>query len=326
MPTPTTPPDPWHALRAHTAARIALGRAGSSLPTGEWLRFAVAHALARDAVHAPLDAEALADALAREGLHRVALVHSAAGDRATYLRRPDLGRCLGDGAEAALSALARANGKGDAARLPATPEQGSGATSADGAAAGIGVAVMIGDGLSARAAQDHALPLLLALRPRLETQGLPIDAVVIARQARVALGDAVGAALGASAVLVLIGERPGLSSPDSLGAYLTWAPAIGRSDAERNCVSNIRPEGLPFDAAAARIAWLMAAARRLGATGVALKDESTPATLQAPAAPAAIATPAAPAAIATPASAPDAQAQQKALLGAAGAHPGQSTP
>lgn len=240
-----TAPDPWTTWRAHTGARIALGRAGSSLPTAEWLRFSVAHALARDAVHEPLDADGLADALGHEGFAPWVVVHSAARDRATYLRRPDLGRELAPEARASLGPLA-----------------------------GDGVAVVIGDGLSARAVQQHAVPLLSELRPRLEAHGLSIGAVVVARQARVALGDAVGAALGAPAVLVLIGERPGLSSPDSLGAYVTWAPAVGRSDAERNCVSNIRPAGLGFADAAHRIAWLLAAARRLGATGVALKDDS----------------------------------------------------
>jgi ethanolamine ammonia-lyase small subunit len=251
-----TPPDPWTALRRHTVARIALGRAGNSLPTAEWLAFSAAHALARDAVHAPLDAEVLAQALQSEGFDAVC-VDSAALDRATYLRRPDLGR-----------------------RLSAT---GAERLAAPGAKAGA-LVVMVGDGLSARAAQQHALPLLLALRPRLQAQGQAPGRVVVARQARVALGDEVGALTGARAVLVLIGERPGLSSPDSLGAYLSWAPRPGLSDAQRNCVSNIRPAGLPLDAAARKIAWLLDAARRLGATGVALKDESDrPLLGQAPA-------------------------------------------
>lgn len=239
-------PDPWADLRRLTAARIALGRSGVSLPTAEWLRFGVAHALARDAVHLPLDAAALAVGLAAHGFE-VLQAHSAASDRATYLRRPDLGRRLDATSTAALAAAA---------------------------GAGCDLAVVAGDGLSARAVQAHVLPLLLPLRPLLEAEGLRLGPVVVVRQCRVALGDEAGAALGARAVLVLIGERPGLSSPDSLGAYLTWAPAPGRSDAERNCVSNIRPEGLPAEAAARKIAWLLTAARRLGATGVGLKDES----------------------------------------------------
>jgi ethanolamine ammonia-lyase small subunit len=250
-------PDPWNGLRRHTAARIALGRTGASLPTDEWLRFGVAHALARDAVHTALHADALAAQLAAHGFDSLS-VHSAAPDRATYLRRPDLGRRLAGSGAALL-----------AARDPAPCD----------------VAVMVGDGLSARAVNEHALPLLLELRPRLEATGLRLGAVVLALQARVALGDEVGAALAARAVLVLIGERPGLSSPDSLGAYLTWAPQPGRSDAERNCVSNIRPAGLGVAEAAYKIAWLLAAARRLGATGVTLKDESDAPALAGAAAP-----------------------------------------
>jgi len=242
----STPPDPWSALRAHTAARIALGRAGASLPTAEWLRFAQAHALARDAVHTALDVPALDAALQGDGCATVQ-IESAAPDRASYLRRPDLGRRLSERSAALLPGLA------DAA--------------AD-------VCVLAADGLSACAVQSHVLPLLQALRPRLHEAGLRLGRVAIASQARVALGDAVGSLLGARAVLVLIGERPGLSSPDSLGAYLTWAPQPGRSDAQRNCVSNIRPEGLPYAVAAHKIAWLLAAARRLGASGVTLKDES----------------------------------------------------
>lgn len=242
-----TAPDPWSDLRRHTAARIALGRAGASLPTAEWLRFALAHAQARDAVQLPFDDAALAAALADHGFDALRL-ESAAGDRATYLRRPDLGRRL----SARSATLLQAQPKAAACEL----------------------AVVVGDGLSARAVHEHALPLLRELRPRLEADAVALGAVALVRQCRVALGDEVGALLGARAVLVLLGERPGLSSPDSLGAYLTWAPRPGRSDAERNCVSNIRRAGQPPAEAARRIAWLMAGARRLGASGVVLKDES----------------------------------------------------
>lgn len=240
-----TAPDPWTDLRRHTAARIALGRAGVSLPTAEWLRFGVAHAMARDAVHLPFDADALAAALQGQGFDSLQ-VASAAADRPTYLRRPDLGRSLSAPSAALLQSAPRCRG----------------------------LLVLVGDGLSARAVHAHALPLLLALRQPLQALGLPVMLTLLAQQARVALGDAAAGLLQATAVLVLIGERPGLSSPDSLGAYLTWAPQPGRSDAERNCVSNIRPEGLGYDRAAAKIAWLLAAARQLGSTGVALKDES----------------------------------------------------
>jgi ethanolamine ammonia-lyase small subunit len=145
--------------------------------------------------------------------------------------------------------------------------------------------VVLADGLSARATQTHALPLLQALAPRLQAQGQQLGPVVVALQARVALGDSIGALLQARAVLVLIGERPGLSAPDSLGAYLTWRPQVGCSDAQRNCVSNIRPAGMAVDMAAFKIAWLLDAARALGATGVVLKDRSDTATLAASAPP-----------------------------------------
>ena len=238
--------DPWTELRRHTAARIALGRAGASLPTAEWLRFSLAHALARDAVHLAYDNVALASTLAAMAFETLT-VESAAPDRSTYLRRPDLGRRLSPRCVGLLAAL-----------------RGTGCE----------LAVVLGDGLSAGAVHAHAAPLLQALRPLLEAQGQAPVLIVLAHQARVALGDEVGALLGAKALLMLIGERPGLSSPDSLGAYLTWAPQPGRSDAERNCVSNIRPEGLSHAEAAHKIAWLLGAARLLGGTGVALKDES----------------------------------------------------
>ncbi|MGL4575736.1 MAG: ethanolamine ammonia-lyase subunit EutC [Burkholderiaceae bacterium] len=240
-------PDPWAHLRAHTAARIALGRAGVSLPTQEWLRFGLAHAAARDAVHLPFAAQTLATDLQAHGFATLT-VHSAAPDRATYLTRPDLGRRLSDESAAQLRAL------------NAPP---------------CDVAVVVGDGLSARGVHAHAVPLLLELRARLEQARLTMTPVLLAHQCRVALGDEAGNLLRARAVVMLIGERPGLSSPDSLGAYLTWAPQPGRLDSQRNCVSNIRaPEGLGYAQAAHKIAWLLTAAVRLGATGVALKDES----------------------------------------------------
>jgi len=238
--------DPWEHLRRHTAARIALGRAGASLPTAEWLRFGVAHALARDAVHLPFDADALAAQLAEHAFD-VVQIESAADDRTTFLRRPDLGRRLSARSAALLAGTA---------------------------VAAIDLAIVVGDGLSALAAHRHALPLLLELRPRLEAERLSIGPVALARQCRVALGDEAGSALQARAVLVLLGERPGLSSPDSLGAYLSAAPAPGLADSQRNCVSNIRPEGLGYAEAARKIAWLLVAARQLGATGVVLKDRS----------------------------------------------------
>ena len=236
--------DAWQSLRRFTAARIALGRTGDSLPTQAVLEFSLAHARARDAVHAPFHAAAVADDLADTGLSCLQ-VHSAAADRATYLRRPDLGRQLAPASRAMLAGRAMA------------PND---------------LVLVLADGLSAPAAARHGPSLVRALLPLLP--GWRIGPLVLAEQARVALGDEVGELLGAGLVLVLIGERPGLSSPDSLGAYLTWQPRVGRTDAERNCVSNIRPEGQPVELAAARIAWLLAAAQGRRLTGVQLKDES----------------------------------------------------
>jgi ethanolamine ammonia-lyase small subunit len=239
-PAPAQPADPWTALRRYTPARISLGRAGTSLPTIEVLRFAAAHALARDAVHLPLDVATLLADLHACGLQALT-VTSRASSRMEYLTRPDLGRQL----------------------APASRDALQGET-ADG------LCIVIADGLSAVAAQAHAAPLVAALRDA----GVVPGRVVVATQARVALGDEIGQRLGAPLVLMLLGERPGLSSPDSLGAYLTWAPKTGRVDSERNCVSNIRPQGLAPAQAAARIAWLVREAQRRRLTGIELKDGS----------------------------------------------------
>lgn len=247
-----TAPDPWTGLRRHTPARIALGRAGVSLPTSEWLAFGQAQAMARDAVHRPLDTEALQAAWHHDGFE-VLMAHSRAADRATYLQRPDLGRRLD------ASSLARLQAWGDAASPTAAPR----------------VALVVGDGLSAQAVQVQAPGLLRELRPALEAAGFALTPVVLVQQARVALGDEAGTALRAQAVVMLVGERPGMSAPDSLGAYLTWGPEVGLLDSRRNCLSNIRPPtGLGHAEAARRIAWLLGGARRLGMTGVALKDDS----------------------------------------------------
>ncbi|MEA1673055.1 ethanolamine ammonia-lyase subunit EutC [Nitrospirillum sp. BR 11163] len=246
MDKPTVTSDAWTHLAAATPARIALGRAGDSLPTAEVLRFALAHAQARDAVHTPFDAAGLVEQLTALGVAPVA-VHSAAPDRATYLSRPDLGRLLDTPSRLALAALPTAS-----------PD----------------LSVVIADGLSATAVHRQALPLLAAFLPWVRQEGWRLAPVVVASQARVALGDAVGQALGARAVAVLIGERPGLSAPDSLGVYLTLNPAPGRLDAERNCLSNIRDGGLGHELAAFKLAWLLREAWRRQVTGVALKDES----------------------------------------------------
>jgi ethanolamine ammonia-lyase small subunit len=240
--------DPWAELRRYTAARLALGRTGASLPTAEVLRFGLAHARARDAVHEALDLPALAARIAALGVDTLQ-VASAAPDRATYLMRPDLGR-----------RLAAADAQHLAAHAAAAP-------------GGCDLLLMVGDGLSSLAVERHAVPTLerlLGARP----EGWTLGPVVVARQCRVALADEAGQILGARMVAILIGERPGLSAPDSLGIYLTHAPRVGRSDAERNCISNIRAECLGYADAARRLWWLCGAARRLGHSGVALKDES----------------------------------------------------
>lgn len=236
----------WRWLTDLTPARIALGRAGAGLPTREVLKFALAHAQARDAVRNRLDAAAQVERIATAGFP-VLRVSSAAPGIEAYLRRPDLGRRLDAASAGSLDEFAEK---------------------------GADLAVVVADGLSSTGVEANALPLLAALRPRLDALGLSLSPVVVAEGARVALGDEIGSRLGARMVLVLIGERPGLSSPDSLGAYLTFAPRVGRSDAERNCVSNIRSGGLSHDLAAFKLAWLIEAAFGRGLTGVGLKDES----------------------------------------------------
>lgn len=245
-------PSPWAEGRKATPARLALGRAGAGMPTDEVLRFGWAHAMARDAIHATLDVAALESSLRAQGWD-VAHARSRAADRAAYLSRPDLGRQLH--AE-------------DADRLRALN------------VARCDLCIVVGDGLSSLAVERHAAPLLDALRPHLAAD-LRVAPVTIASQARVALADEVAEAFGATLSIILIGERPGLSSPDSLGVYITHAPRRGRTDAERNCISNIRPEGLPCPAAAFKLAWVLREALRLGLTGVALKDLSDLAVLDA---------------------------------------------
>jgi ethanolamine ammonia-lyase small subunit len=251
MATPPVQDDPWLALRRFTAARIALGHAGVSQPTAAQLDFQMAHAQARDAVHRALDAPALAAALAPlPGLAPALLAHSAADNRATYLQRPDLGRRLDDASRTALAAAAGARS--------APPD----------------IVFVIADGLSALAIEQNAAPFLAVLLARLARDDWTIAPPVIVREGRVAVGDEVAQLLGARAVVVLIGERPGLSSPDSMGLYLTWAPRVGLLDASRNCISNVRPAGLAYADAAHTLHYLLSEARKRGLSGVALKDES----------------------------------------------------
>lgn len=228
-----------------TPARIALGRSGASLPTREVLRFGMAHAQARDAVHAPFDADDVAVRLAGLGLE-VIQVESAARSREEYLRRPDLGRKLSSGSREALAAR-----RGD-----------------------FDLAIIVADGLSSTAIHQNVVPFVAVVLPLLARQSLRLAPIVVGGEARVALGDESGETLGARAVAMLIGERPGLSSPDSLGAYLTFAPRAGLTDANRNCISNIRPDGLGYAQAAFKLSWLIAEAFRRSLTGIDLKDES----------------------------------------------------
>lgn len=239
-------PDAWSPLREFTDARIALGRSGASLPTREVLNFGLAHAQARDAIHQPFDSETLADELHAIGLQTLT-THSAATDRHIYLNRPDLGRMLSDESRDALRS----------SRVPAHD-----------------LLLVIGDGLSSHAVHRQSVALIKALLPYLQTLGISLAPIVLAHQSRVALGDDIGETLNSKAVAILIGERPGLSSPDSLGVYLTWKPGRTRLESERNCISNIRPEGLSHDAAAFKLAWLLEQAFLRRLTGVRLKDES----------------------------------------------------
>jgi ethanolamine ammonia-lyase small subunit len=236
-------PDPWGSLQRWSPARIALGRAGGSLPTKPLLEFQLAHSRARDAVLREADLEALAASLREAGLP-VVMTESRAPSRAAYVERPDLGRRLSDESRARLEA-----------------ERGD-----------YDCVFVVGDGLSGMAAERHALPVLGRAWPKLKEGGWALAPVVVARNARVALSDEAGAALGASLAVILIGERPGLTAPDSLGIYLTWQPAPGRADAERNCISNIRPEGLGYASAVHRLLYLMQEARRRELSGVDLKE------------------------------------------------------
>ncbi|MDP2817491.1 MAG: ethanolamine ammonia-lyase subunit EutC [Polaromonas sp.] len=229
--------NPWQQLRQFTAARIALGRTGVSLPTQPQLTFQLAHARARDAVHLALDAPQLLQDMESAGLSRageVLVLDSAAGDRLQYLQRPDLGRRLNDASRGRLKALP-----------------------APAIALGFDLAVVMADGLSALAVAQQAVPLLRALQPYVAAAQWTLAPLAIVRQGRVAVGDEIGQLLGARALLLLIGERPGLSSPDSLGAYLTWMPRVGLLDDSRNCISNIRPAGLPFEEAARKAHYLL---------------------------------------------------------------------
>jgi ethanolamine ammonia-lyase small subunit len=246
MKAPAPPSRPLRDLRNLTPARVGLGRAGASLPTEALLAFTLDHARARDAVHAAFDVPAITAGLRDLGL-AASGVCSRASSRKEYLARPDLGRQLD---QASRDLLTKNN------------------------AGSCRLAIVIGDGLSPSAVIAHAVALVRSLMARLALEGTGIGQVVVASGARVALGDEIGAIIGARIMVMLIGERPGLSAPDSLGAYITFAPKAGLTDEKRNCVSNIHAAGLGYDEAALRIAWLVREGLARGVTGVALKDES----------------------------------------------------
>lgn len=246
--SPTIIANPWESLRRFTAARIALGRCGSSLPTRELLKFQLAHAQARDAVHASLDAPALATAIGNATGQKTVVVETLARSRSEYIMRPDLGRQLRQESRSLLEGM---RGPHD-------------------------VCLAIVDGLSATAIERNVFPFVQSLLPALHAAGLSLAPICVVQQGRVAIGDEVGWALGSRLSIVCIGERPGLSSPDSMGIYLTYAPRPGTTDERRNCISNVRAEGLPPARAAQRLLVLAQQALQLQLSGVNLKDDRPP--------------------------------------------------
>ena len=252
---PVDQQNPLLELRRLTPARIALGRTGTSMPTTAQLDFQYAHAQARDAVHLPFDHAALGSQLAARGRESL-LLHSAATDRNSYLQRPDLGRKLSDASAQTLREYAAAK------------------------PGGVDLVIVVADGLSALAVHRHTVPFLTRMEEQIEAEGWSVSPVVLVEQGRVAVADEIGELLGARMVVILIGERPGLSSPDSLGLYFTYNPKIGLTDAYRNCISNVRLEGLSYGMAAHRLLYLMREACRRQLSGVNLKDEAQVHTLE----------------------------------------------
>ena len=238
--------DAWTSLKKFTNARIALGRTGVATPLNEVLDFKMCHAHARDSVYSLLKTAEMESSLEQHFQMSVVSVHSEVKDRTTYLQRPDLGRILN---RTSIDKLNNESGHK------------------------VDVAIIIADGLSATAINLHVIEVLKKLIPLLKKSVLTLAPIVIAEQARVAIADEIGSLLNANLSLILIGERPGLSSPDSMGAYITYQPSPGKTDEARNCISNIRPEGLNYELAAEKIAKLINASLHLKLSGILLKDE-----------------------------------------------------
>jgi ethanolamine ammonia-lyase small subunit len=238
--------DPWHRLRSFTQARIAQGHAGCGLPTTALLDFQLAHAFARDAIHQPWDIERFSKAVKEMGLDPLCL-GTPVTDRVQYLQRPDLGRCL---------------------------DQSSRQTLLSRNLSAVDVALIISNGLSSTAVESHGERLLQAIIAAYERISLCCGPVCLVPNARVALADEIGTLLKARLSVIVVGERPGLSAADSLGVYLTYEPQVGKTDADRNCISNVRPpDGLSYETAAAKVAYLSYEALQRGMSGVALKDD-----------------------------------------------------
>lgn len=251
--------NPWDKLREFTSARIALGRSGNSVPTDELLSFQLDHAQAMDAVHCSLNVDSLVAQLSdsysilEQTLEPPVVVSSKVTDRFMYLQRPDLGRQLNDASWQKLEAISKEHN------------------------AELDLAIVVADGLSSVAIQNHAVPVisrLVSLMSADDDHQWNLAPIAVVNQGRVAVGDDVGECFNAKAVLVLIGERPGLTSPDSMGMYLTWGAKRGSKDSDRNCISNVRPQGLNYDDACQRAFYLLKEARKLQLSGVNLKDRS----------------------------------------------------
>lgn len=234
--------DVWASLKSFTAARIAIGRTGNSIPLQQVLAFKLAHAHARDAVYSKLDIDALRDSLSQFDLP-VHHLHSRAIHREKYLTRPDCGRQLDEPS---------------AQQLQNQPP--------------VTIALIIADGLSATAINQYAVALLQLIIPKLVAANMGKLSISLVEQGRVAVADEIGQAFAATLSVILIGERPGLTAPDSMSAYLTYKPQVGLTDEARNCISNIRPEGLDIPAAADKLFYLIAEALRRKLSGIALKD------------------------------------------------------